>query len=96
MVEGVLLKNAENGLWAVTLTSWAYGVTAIKEDARGRRSAAITHLPVEGLKIKIRDCEDTKEVVSCMLQQSLKFTKSGDFVVVDLPRLDEGDVLLLK
>lgn len=56
----------------------------------------IRHLPEHGLQIKIRATEDTKEVVSCMLRQSLKFTESGDSVVVELPRLDEGDVLLLK
>jgi hypothetical protein len=96
LVEGILLKNAENGLRAVTLANWAYGVTAIKEDARGRRSPVVTHLPVKGLHIKIRTAEDTKQVVSCMLHKSLKFTKSGDFVVIELSRLDEGDVLLLK
>jgi hypothetical protein len=96
LVEGVLLQNPANGLRAVTLANWAYGVTAIKEDARGRRSVVVTHLPVKGLQIKIRTAEDTQEVFSCMLQESLKFTESGDSVVVDLPRLDEGDVLLLK
>jgi len=56
----------------------------------------VRHLPVNGLQITIRATERTKEVVSCMLRQSLKFTESGDSVVVELPRLDEGDVLLLK
>ncbi len=96
LVEGVLLKNAVNGLRAVTLANWAYGVAELKEDASGRRSTIVKHLPVNGLQIKIRATEDTKEVVSCMLRQSLKFTESGDSVVVELPRLDEGDVLLLK
>jgi hypothetical protein len=31
-----------------------------------------------------------------MLQRTLKFTESGDSITVELPRLDEGDVLLLK
>jgi hypothetical protein len=96
LVEGVYLKNAENALRAVTLANWAYGVTAIKEDARGRRSAIVMHLPIQKIQIKIRTAENAKEVVSCMLRQSLKFTESSDSIVVDLPRLDEGDVLLLK
>ncbi|MBC8217347.1 MAG: hypothetical protein H8E73_02675 [Planctomycetes bacterium] len=96
LVEGVLLKNAANYMRAVTLANWAYGVTAIREDASGRRTTVVKHLPVKGVQIKIRATEDTKEVVSCMLRQSLKFTESGEFVVVELPRLDEGDVLLLK
>jgi len=56
----------------------------------------IRHLPEHGLQIKIRATKDTKEVVSCMLRQNLKFTESGDSIVVELPKLDEGDVLLLK
>ncbi|MHC4749938.1 MAG: hypothetical protein ACYTFW_08695, partial [Planctomycetota bacterium] len=96
LVEGVLLKNAANGMWAVTLANWAYGVTAIKKDARSRRSAVVTNLPVEDLQVKIRAVKGTKEVFSCMLQESLRFTESGEFVIVELPRLDEGDVLLIK
>ena len=96
LVEGVLLKNAANAMQSVTLANWAYGVTAIKEDTRGRRSTVVTHLPTEDLQIKIRTVKDTKEIFSCMLQKNLRFTESGEFVIVDLPRLDEGDVLLLK
>jgi hypothetical protein len=96
MVEGVLLKNTANGMRAVTLANWAYGVTAIKQDTRSRRSPVVTHLPVKGLQIKIRTGEDMKEVVSCMLRENLKFTKSGEFIVIELPRLDEGDVILLR
>jgi len=96
LVEGVLMKNAGNGKRAVTLANWAYGVAAIRQDTSGRRSAIVKHLPAEGLKITIRATERTKQVVSCMLRQTLKFTESGDNIVVELPRLDEGDVLLLK
>lgn len=96
LVEGVLLKNPANGMRAVTLANWAYGVTAIKEDTSRRRSTVVKHLPVNGLQVKIRATESTKEVVSCMLRRSLNFTQSGDSIVVDLPILEEGDVLLLK
>jgi hypothetical protein len=96
LVEGVLLKNAENGLRAVTLANWAYGVAALKENASGRRSAIVEHLPLNGLQIRIRATQESKEVVSCMLRQRLRFTESDDSVLVELPRLNEGDVLLLK
>jgi len=96
LVEGVLLSNAANDMRAVTLANWAYGVTAIKEDASRRRSAIVKHLPAENLQIKIRTAKGTKEVVSCMLQRALKFTESDDSIIVELSRLDEGDVLLLK
>jgi len=96
LVEGVLLKNAESDMRAVTLANWAYGVTALRQEPSGRRTAVVTNLPAQNLKIRIRATESTKEIFSCMLRQALKFTESGDSVVVDLPRLDEGDVLLLK
>jgi len=96
LVEGVLLRNTGNGMRAVTLANWAYGVAAIKEDASGRRSTIVKNLPVNGLQITIRATEGTKQVVSCMLRHTLKFAESGDTIVVELPRLDEGDVLLLK
>jgi len=96
LVEGVLLRNTGNGMGAVTLANWAYGVAAIKEDASGRRSTIVKNLPVNGLQITIRATEGTKQVVSCMLRHTLKFAESGDTIVVELPRLDEGDVLLLK
>jgi hypothetical protein len=96
LVEGVLLSNAANGMRAVTLANWAYGVAAMKEDASRRRSAVVKQLPAENLQIKIRATKGTKEVLSCMLQRVLKFTESDDGITVELPRLDEGDVLLLK
>ena len=96
LVEGILLKNADNGVRAVTLANWAYGVAAFKENTSGRRSAIVRHLPLDDLQVRIRATEQINAVLSCMLRQSLKFTKSGDSVLVELPRLDEGDVLLLK
>ena len=96
MIGEVLLRNAAKSMQTVTLANWAYGVTAIKEDAQGRRSTVVTYLPVEDLKIEIRTGEKTKKVFYCMLQENLRFIESGDSVIVELPRLDEGDVLLLK
>ncbi|MHC4169091.1 MAG: beta-galactosidase trimerization domain-containing protein, partial [Planctomycetota bacterium] len=96
LVEGVLLRNVDSGIRAVTLANWAYGVAAVKENASGRRSAIVEHLPLDGLQVRIRGTGHVNAVISCMLKQSLKFTQSGDSVLVELPRLDEGDVLLLK
>jgi len=96
LVEGVLLKNTENGMRAVTLANWAYGAAKLKEDTSHRRSAIVEHLPLNCLKIKIRTKEKISEVRSCMLRKILKFTKSGDSIFVELPVLEEGDVLLLK
>ncbi|MBM4027331.1 MAG: hypothetical protein FJ280_18280 [Planctomycetes bacterium] len=96
LVEGVLLDHAVSGLRAVTLANWAYGVTALQEDAAHRRSPVVKHLPAEDLRVTIRAAPGTKQVFSCMLQRTLPFTESGDSLVVKLPRLEEGDVLLLK
>jgi hypothetical protein len=96
LVEGVLIRNADNAMRAVTLANWAYGVAALRQDGSEQRSAVVKHLPADGLQIKIRTSEKTKEVTSCMLRRTLKFTESGDTLVVELPRLDEGDVLLLR
>jgi hypothetical protein len=96
LVEGVLLGHPADGTRAVTLANWAYGVTALAEDAAHRRAPIVKHLPVEDLQVKIRAAQGTKQVLSCMLQRPLRFTESGDSILVDLPRLDEGDVLLLK
>ena len=90
------LDRPANGMCAVTLANWAYGVPALAEDAAHRRSAIVKHLPVENLQVTIRAAQGTKQVRSCMLQRTLRFTESGDCITVELPRLDEGDVLLLK
>jgi hypothetical protein len=96
LVEGVLLENATNGMRAVTLANWAYGVRAIHEDASGRRRPIIEHLPVESLQVTIKTSEKTNVVTSCILRRNLQFTRSDDAIVVEVPRLEEGDVLLLK
>ncbi len=96
LVEGVLLENPANGLRAVTLANWAYGVTALVEDASHRRSPIVKHLPAANLPVTIRAVPGTKHVVSCMLQRTLRFTASDASITVELPRLDEGDVLLLR
>ena len=96
LVEGVLLTNPTNRLRAVTLANWAYGVAALTEDAAHRRSPVVKHLPAENLRIKIRTVAGTKRVYSCMLQRTVAFTESGDSLTAELPRLDEGDVLLLQ
>jgi hypothetical protein len=96
LVEGVLLKNAANGMHAVTLANWAYGVGAIQEDASGRRSPVVSHLPAKAIQITIRAPEKTNRVVSGMLQANLEFKESDGAIVVELPGLEEGDVLLLR
>ncbi len=95
LVEGVLLKNEQNGSRAVTLANWAYGVTRFEQDASGRQRAVVTHLPIEDLSITIRGAGEVRQVRSCMLDRPLDFSVSLGDVIIRLPRLEEGDVLLL-
>jgi len=95
LVEGVLLTNPRNGLRSVTLANWAYRVAGFRQDARGRRSAIVKHRPAENVTIKIRGAGPVAKVISSQLDRELKFSTSGETITVDLPRLEEGDVLIL-
>jgi len=94
-VEGVLLVHEASGKRAVTLANWAYRVIARRQ--RGRRVSTVTGLvPAETLRIAIRQPGKVNKVTSAMLDNTLKFTTRRDTLTVELPRLEEGDVLLLE
>jgi hypothetical protein len=95
LVEGVLLRNENSGGVAVTLANWAYRVASIQQDPSGRRTPVVSHVPAEDVKVTIRSDGAVRGVESCMLDRSLDFTRTGDAIIVSLPRLEEGDVLLL-
>ena len=96
LVEGVLLRNEKANTRAVTLANWAYRVSSIRQDPSGRRTPVVAHLPAEDIKITIRGAGEVRRIDSCVLDRSLDFASTGDTIVVSLPRLEEGDVLLLK
>jgi hypothetical protein len=96
LVEGVLLRNEKDDSLAVTLANWAYRVGSIRQDPSGRRTPVVAHVRAEDVKVTIRGAGEVRRVESCMLDRSLDFSSTGDRIVVSLPRLDEGDVLLLK
>jgi hypothetical protein len=56
----------------------------------------VVHVPAEDVEITVRTADEVRRVESCMLDRSLDLISSGDTIVVSLPRLDEGDVLLLR
>ena len=95
-VEGLLLASPQTGQRSIALANWAYGVTAILKTAQGRRTPRIELLPVEKLTITVRGTGPVSEVRSCLLDKSLPHTVRGDTLTIQLDRLDEGDVLLLK
>ncbi|HUS90368.1 MAG TPA: hypothetical protein VM695_00915, partial [Phycisphaerae bacterium] len=95
-IEGVLLRNPATGRRAVTLANWAYRVTAQRR--QGRRVSNVTGIvPAEGVRLSIRGAGPVGKVTSAMLDRPLTLTPAGDdVVIVDLPRIEEGDVLLLE
>jgi hypothetical protein len=96
LVEGVLLVNPADGRRCVTLANWAYGVTAIQQDERGRRTPVVSHLPIEDLEVTVRGAGKVSKATSCWLDRPLKVEVSGDQVRFTLPRLEEGDVVVLE
>jgi hypothetical protein len=96
LVEGVLLRNSENGTFAATLANWAYRVRSIRQDPSGRRKPVAAHAPAKDVTVVIRGAGEVRRVESCMLDRSLDFHDDNDAIVVSIPRLEEGDVLLLK
>lgn len=96
LVEGVLLRNPTNGLRSVTLANWAYRVAGYRRDGRGRRSTIVKQAPAENVTVTIRGAGPVARVTSTQLGRELKFTTSEGAVTVRLPRLEEGDVLILE
>jgi hypothetical protein len=95
-VEGVLLKNPGSGRITVLLMNWAYRVTALRKSQEGGLSPVIGHVPFEKVRIAIRGAGEVRKAVSVALGGELPVAKSGDGVEVTVPRLEEGDVLLLE
>jgi hypothetical protein len=96
LVEGVLLGNEPSGMRTVTLANWAYRVESIRQDASGRQTPQVAHVAAERVTIAVRGAGDVGQVTSCTLDRPLDFSRSADTIVVSLPKLEEGDVLLLK
>jgi hypothetical protein len=96
LVEGVLLRNPNNGLQSVTLANWAYRVTGYRRDARGRRSTVVKLSPTENVTVTIRGAGPVARVTSAQLNRELKFSTSEGAISIRFPRLEEGDVLILK
>jgi hypothetical protein len=83
LVEGVLVRNAATGRRAVVLMNWAYR----------RASGVVAPVAFSGIKVAIR--VGAEKATSTALAQPLVAERSGDLLTVTLPRLEEGDVLLL-
>ena len=70
---------------------------AVGRRKRGRRVSTVTGIaPAEKLRITIRGAGTVGKVTSAMLGKALEFAARGEVLTVELPRLEEGDVLLLE
>jgi len=81
-VEGILVRNPKTGRRAVCLINWTY---------RGREL-----VPFDGLSVRVRTKEAVSRVVSCWTGKPLEHGRDRDVLTIALPRLEEGDVLLLE
>ncbi len=100
-VEGVLLKQPDNGKRSVTLMNWAYGVTAeriIKTKKGDQHRMVISALPAENVKITVHGAGKVSKVRSVAMEQDLPVQQdqNGESFTVTLPKLEEGDILLLE
>ena len=93
-VEAILLRNAKTGRRAVTLMNWAYRVAAFRQSGK-RISPAIEPVAFENIEVTIRG-DVPRKVHSVALARELPVSKAADGFKVVLPRLEEGDVLLLE
>ncbi|MBI4026518.1 MAG: beta-galactosidase trimerization domain-containing protein [Verrucomicrobia bacterium] len=95
-VEGVLMRNASTGKQAVVLINWTYRSHAF-DRAEGRRPPnAYVHIAFENLVVTIRGAGDGKRAISAESGQALLLSNLEDGIKVTLPKLEEGDVLLLE
>lgn len=81
-VEGVLLKHRTSGKRAVILMNWSF---------KGRQI-----IPAEGMTLKLRGLGEETVARSIALHQDLPIIRTRDTGVITLPRLLNGDILLLK
>jgi hypothetical protein len=88
LIEGVLLKHAASGRRAVLLMNWAYKAGA---DGRGRDL-----VPAAPVTLVVRDAGPVNTVRSLWLRATIPHRREGARLVVTLPRLEDGDILLLE
>lgn len=99
-VEGILLRNPASGKRAVSLVNWTWRVArAVKTVTPGQKetlSYARDFAPADNLHVRIRGAGDVAKAASVALERELSVTRDGGDVLIALPKLEEGDVLLLE
>lgn len=98
-VEAILIRHPETGKQAVTLMNWAYGVTAVRKirSERGESERFVrSHLPAENVHVSIRAEGEVSKIRALALGEDLDFERREQTIELSLPRIDEGEILLLE
>lgn len=101
LVEAILLRRPEGPGAVVVLANWAYAVRGWREQEGGRRAAMVANSPVDSLTVTVawpRAAlgEPPRRASSVWLEREIPFEAAGDTIRFVLPRLEEGDVVLLE
>ena len=91
-VEGVLLHNPSLGKQAVVLMNWTYRLTGSADQGKPQPSV----IELKDLDIVLRGAANVVRATSAMLDQDLPVRRQGAALRLTLPRLEEGDVLVLE
>jgi len=83
LVEAVPLVQESTGRRSVVLINWAHAPDR-------------TVVPQEHLVVTIADGKDVALVISAWSKKTLDTQRKGDALLVSIPRLEEGDVLLIE
>ena len=105
-VEAVLLQNDASGKQAVTLMNWAYRARPQRPGPDGKPAGAVENVELKDLKVVIRPvgridnpsgaARPVAKITSAMLDKELPVRRVGEAIEVVLPRIEEGDVLILE
>jgi hypothetical protein len=94
-VEGVLLRNDATGKLAVTLMNWTYRAAESNDGAKSA-NPTVQLVPRANVKLRIRGTGEIANVRSVATAQAVAANYAEDELTLTLPRLDEGEVLLLE
>jgi hypothetical protein len=81
-LEGVLLKNAKTGRQAVILMNWAYENRTL--------------VPAENVTLRIQASGAATRIRSLWLRETFKGSTERGVFTVSLPKVEDGDILLLE
>jgi hypothetical protein len=98
-VDGTLLKNDKTARQAVVLANWTSKTTHLQVRERNKVSSVefkSETVALQNVRVEIRGAGPLTKATSAYLRQALPVERSGNRIAVTLPRLEEGDILLLE